>query len=367
MTRSMWNKDWLLTLLLVLTGASLLVAPAHAQSSDSLRMKQLRLLCVQLSGDLTEPGGLAAFRRCLSTHDPIGEIKRDNGLGGRRAVFLDRTQAAPPAGFGRNSRSSIATAAQGFQVVGGNVVYLAATDGRLWRSTTGTKDAHVIAPSVVLFRVTASGQLFVLDRDGVLWRANSDGAGRASIDRAVKDFEFAGGAVYVRDADGALWRENPDGSGRVPIDKAVIAFQPLDAHVVFVLGADNRLWRETDDTHSRALVASSIHAFQYIPDGDTTFVITASGDLWRQSGKNKAEHVDKDVAAFRAADMNLVYVLARDGRLWQELGDRSQAVLVDRNVWINGDTPTFDVIDARHLYVVDGDRKLWAETMPPGR
>jgi hypothetical protein len=343
------------------------VGTGAAQSDDSTRMKQLRLLCVQLSGDLTDPGGMAAFRRCLSTHDPIGEIKRDNGLSGRRAVFLDRPQAAPPAGFGRNTRSSIATAAQGFQVVGGNVVYLAATDGRLWRSTSGTKDAHVIAQSAVSFRVTRNGQLFLLDRDGVLWRANGDGAGRAGIDHAVKDFELAGGVVYVRDANGALWRENADGSGRVSVDNAVAAFQPIDARVVFVLGADHRLWRETGDQHNRVLVASAVRAFQYVPNGDTTYVITPSGDLWRQSGKNKPEHVDKDVAAFRTADMNLVYVLATDGRLWQELGDRSQAVLVDRGIWVNGDTPTFEVIDAHHLYIVDNGRKLWAETMPPGR
>src|SRR5271169_2254663 len=54
--------------------------PGLAQ--DDARMRQLRLLCAQLSGDLTDPGGIAAFRRCLTTHDPLGEIRRDNNIGG---------------------------------------------------------------------------------------------------------------------------------------------------------------------------------------------------------------------------------------------------------------------------------------------
>ena len=115
------------------------------------------------------------------------------------------------------------------------------------------------------------------------------------------------------------------------------------------------------------MIAGNVRSFQYVPDGDTTYVVTPSDDLWRQSGKDKPEHVDRDVAAFHAADMNLVYVLAKDGRLWQELGNRDQAVLVDRDVLTGSGTSAFQVLDAHHLYVVDRDRKLWAETMPPGR
>jgi hypothetical protein len=71
-----------LTLLAAGIVAALTVA---ASAEDDARMKQLRLLCARLSGDLTDPGGMAAFRRCLSTHDPIREIRRDNNV------------AAPPA------------------------------------------------------------------------------------------------------------------------------------------------------------------------------------------------------------------------------------------------------------------------------
>ncbi len=55
-----------------------------ASADDDARMKQLRLLCAQLSGDLTDPGGIAKFRRCLTTKDPLNEIRRDNNIAGSR-------------------------------------------------------------------------------------------------------------------------------------------------------------------------------------------------------------------------------------------------------------------------------------------
>jgi hypothetical protein len=337
-----------------------------ARADDSLRMKQLRLLCVQLSGDLTEPGGIAAFRRCLTTHNPLNEIARDNGIGGVRAPrVVDRLGAAPLSGFGRNSRSMLAQHVQAFQTTDGKVIYVVAGDGRLWRSTLGTKDARVVAPSASVFRVTGDGHLFVQDANGVLWRANADGSNRLPVDQAVSDFQPFANVVYVRHADGNLWREGSDGSNRVRIDGGVKAFQAVDAQTTFVLGADGKLWRDSEN--SRASVASAIRAFQYVPNGDTMYVLTSVDGLWRQTGKQKAEQVDHDVAAFRAADMNLVFVLGKDGRLWQELGNRDQAILVDRDVTLGSGQPTFEVLDAQHLFVVGNDRKLWAETMPRGR
>jgi hypothetical protein len=361
--RSLWRT------LVPATIVSLLAAittEPPAQADDSARMKQLRLLCVQLSGDLTEPGGMAAFRRCLTTHDPLNEIRRDNGIGGVRAPrIVDRLGAAPPAGFGRNTRSNLAQQVQAFQTLDGKIVYATGSDGRLWRWTVGTKDASVVAPSAAAFRITGDGRLFVQDRNDALWRASADGSNRLPVDQGVADFQPLGNAVYVRHADGSLWRKGADGSGRVRIDANVKAFQVIDPHTIYVLGTDGKLWRESDG--SRALVASSIRAFQYVPDGDTVYVIGTDNGLWRQTGKQKPEQVDHDVAAFRAADMNLVFVLGKDGRLWQELGNRDQAVLVDRDVLIATGQPTFEVLDAHHLIVVGDDRKLWAETMPPGR
>jgi outer membrane protein OmpA-like peptidoglycan-associated protein len=66
-------------LLLLAWGWLPIAQPAAAQ--DDAQTRQLRLLCAQLSGDLTEPGGMAAFQRCLTTHNPAGEIRRDNNVG----------------------------------------------------------------------------------------------------------------------------------------------------------------------------------------------------------------------------------------------------------------------------------------------
>jgi hypothetical protein len=71
-----------------------------ALGEDDARTKQLRLLCARLSGDLTEPGGIAAFRRCL-TQEPRGEILRDNNIVAPRP---DRPNAPPAAGYGQNGR-----------------------------------------------------------------------------------------------------------------------------------------------------------------------------------------------------------------------------------------------------------------------
>jgi hypothetical protein len=84
----------------LLVGVAGITAAGLASGEDDARTKQLRLLCARLSGDLTEPGGIAAFRRCL-TQEPLGEIRRDNNIA---APPLDTPNAPPPAGYGRNGR-----------------------------------------------------------------------------------------------------------------------------------------------------------------------------------------------------------------------------------------------------------------------
>jgi hypothetical protein len=336
--------------------------PSAAQ--DSTRTKQLRLLCVQLSGDLTEPGGIAAFRRCLSAHDPLAEAARQNNIGhiGGMPGFTDRSNAAAPRGFGRNTRTAVAQAIDQFQTVDGKVIYAVATDGRLWRSTIGTKDARVVDKAVANFRIAPDGSVFVLGNDDALWR---EGSPRALIDQNVADFQPLGAVIYVRGANGRLWREFGTFAHRMPVDDQVAAFQAIDANVVFVQSADGKLWRETGDMHNRKSAASAVKAFQYIPDGDTLYVLTSSGQLWRQAG-GKAQEVDHDVAAFHAADMNLVYVQGTDGRLWKILGTRDQAVLIDRDVMVAKQI-SFAAPDAGHVFVLDASHRLWAETMPSGR
>jgi hypothetical protein len=336
----------------------LLALPAAAQ--DSARTKQLRLLCVQLSGDLTEPGGIAAFRRCLASRDPLEEMRRQNNVGGGVRRIADRPDAAPPRGFGRNSRVALAQAIQNFQTTDGKVIYAVAGDGRLWRSTTGTKDARVIDKSVAAFRALPDGTVFVLGGDDTLWREANGAVPRTLVDQGIADFQPVGGKLlYERGTDGRLQRET--GGAKQSVDNQVASFQAVDARLVFVLSTDGKLWRETGDMHTRSLVAGSIKAFQYVPDGDTTYVLTTAGILWRQAGAQKPEQVDHDVAAFHAADMNLVFTLGQDGRLWKVLGTRDQAVLIDRDV------ASFQALDGQHVFVLGADKKLWSETMPPGR
>jgi hypothetical protein len=69
-----------LPLALLAAGVIFAITAGFASAEDDARMKQLRLLCARLSGDLTDPGGMAAFRRCLTTHNPLNEIRRDNNV-----------------------------------------------------------------------------------------------------------------------------------------------------------------------------------------------------------------------------------------------------------------------------------------------
>src|SRR4051794_2880591 len=106
----------------LLVMAALLVPVAA--SADDARTKQLRLLCAQLSGDLTSPTGIVQFRRCL-TQDPVQALRR-NTLGPRASSRASGPAPKPLAGFGRDSRTEVATVAARFQIVG-PVVYVQAT------------------------------------------------------------------------------------------------------------------------------------------------------------------------------------------------------------------------------------------------
>jgi hypothetical protein len=348
--------------------AALLAMSWPVAAQDDARTKQLRLLCAMLSGDLTDPGGIAAFRRCLTTQNPVDEIRRDTIGGAGTPPMMDRPAAVAPSGYGRNSREMLAEGVQRFQTVDGKIAYAVDKDGKLWRWTIGAKDARVLDQSVATPFATKDGRLFVLDDKGALWRDDGDTPNRFLIDRTVADFQSVDSEViYVRGTDRKLWRENGDASNRTLVDRQVAAFQAIDASVVYVLGTDGKLWRETGDMNTRVLVAVAVAAFQYIPDGEATYVLNTDAVLWRQVGTRKPEEVDRDVAAFQAVDMHLTYVLGKDGRLWQDLGNRDQAVLVDGNVLVGLGQYAFQALDAQHVLLVGSDHKLWAETMPPGR
>ncbi len=346
----------------VSAGLAVIAMTGLASAEDDARTKQLRLLCAQLSGDLTDPGGMAAFRRCL-TRDPIDEIRRDNQIA---AAAADRPKAVPPAGYGGNSRQFLGDGINRFLAAEG-LLYAVTNDAKLWRWTIGTKDARVFDQDVAAFQVV-DAHLFVQSTDGTLSRAKRDGSEKTRIDQAVAAFQaINAGLIYVLGTDGKLWREIGDAGKRTEVDRTVKAFQAVDASLVFVLGADQKLWRDVGTMQSRTLVASQIIAFQHIPDGDTTYVQTTDATLWRKGGNDKPDEVDKSVAAFQAVDMHLAYVLGKDGRLWQELGNRDQAVLVDSNVLVDLGQYAFQALDAQHVFVLGYGHKLWAETMPPGR
>jgi hypothetical protein len=340
-----------------------LMLASVARAEDDARTKQLRLLCAQLSGDFTDPGGAAAFRRCM-TQDPLNEIRRDNNIA---AVAPDRPNAAPPAGHGRNTRHSQADGVHRFEAAEANLLFAIDKDGKLWRWTVDTKDARMVDQDVAAVQAI-DGHAFVQHTDGTLWRTRLDGSERIRIDQAVAAFQAINASlVYVLTTNGTLWRETGDAGKRQEVDHTVTSFQAVDASLVFVLAADGQLWRETGTAQSRTFVAKDIAAYQYIAGGDTTYVLAADGTLWRKGPKGEPEQVDRSVAAFRAADMHLAYVLGRDGRLWQELGGRDQAVLVDRDVLVTLGNAAFQIRDPSHIYLIGNDYKLWSETMPPGR
>ena len=230
----------------------------------------------------------------------------------------------------------------------------------------------MVAQSVSRFRATEAGQLFVLEKDGTLWRSDGDGANRAFLDHQVGDAQPTADSIYVLGTDKRLSRLHADGKTRDIVDENVSTFQAVDLTTVFVLGTDGALWRETRDMHDRVKIGRPVAAFEYLADGDTTYVLTPGHVLWRESGTETSRQVDHDVAAFHGVDANLVYVLAADARLWQEPGDRSQAVLVDGDLAVKVGAAAFQFagkgnVEGQQTYVLDRGRGLWAETMPAAR
>ncbi len=326
--------------------------------------------CDWIGGDFAEPGEVIFNTGCRGgggRHVAGTAVPRDEP-----PKLLDRVSARAPLDYGATTRKSIGKGIERFQVVDGRIAYGLDSGGRLWRVTLGGTDAAAVAQSVNRFRALETGPLFVLEKDGTLWQMAGDGGSKTFIDHQVHDFQPAKDLVYVVGTDKRLWRLHADGKGRDLVDENVAAFQAIDATLVFVLGTDGALWRETGDSQHRVKVAGPVTAFAYVADGDTAYVLTPAHVLWRQRGAGAPEQVDHDVAAFRTVDMNLVYVLATDGRLWQELGDRSQAVLVDGDLAVKSGADAFQFasagdLDRQAIYVLDRKHELWAETMPSAR
>jgi hypothetical protein len=338
---------------MVVGAVASLAAAGPSAAEDDARTKQLRLLCTQLSGDLTEPGGLAAFRRCM-TRDPVGAMK-DNAFGGRPPPGV-----SPPPGHGRNTRQLLASAVTQFQVVGANVLYIVVTDRKLWRQTIGTTDGKAVASNVAAFQALADGRLYVQTDDGRLWLGGERASAEQPVAEGVAAFHVtATGSLYVLGRDRALWRNR--GPARTLVDSEVTGFQAIDDTVVDVLTADGTLWRETGTREHREQLASGITYFREV--GDAMYVLTAPDrTLWRKTASGP-EKVDAQVAWFQPIDRSLVYVLGQDGLLWREHGNQRE--LVDSEVVPQ--PGAFQAADATRVYVLASDNRLWAESMPPAR
>jgi hypothetical protein len=339
------------------------IAPAHA-------FKRRPNGCDWIGGDFAEPGEVIFNTGC-------------RGGGGRRAAspaapkdeppkLLDRLDARAPVNYGATTRKSIGAGIERFAIVGATFAYGLDGAARLWRFGLADKDSKLVAQTVAEFRATPAGPLLILEKDGTLWRADGDGANRAFLDHQVADAQPAGDGVYVLGTDKRLSRLHADGKTRDPVDDNVAAFQAVDASIVFVLGTDGALWRETGDMHNRVKIGQPVAAFEYVADGDTTYVLTPTHFLWRQTGTGTPSQVDHDVAAFHAVDSSLVYVMGSDARLWQELGDRAQAALVDGDLALKLGPAAFQFagkgdVEGQAIYALDRKHELWAETMPRAR
>jgi hypothetical protein len=367
-------KVWAMVFLCAGLGTLL---PTCASAQEDARTKQLRLLCAQISGDLTEPGGIAAFRRCLTAHDPTAAMKENAFPGGARggtaqnplqnlvpgAMPQDRVGAAPPRGYGRDGRKQISASIAQLDALNDSLLFAVGTDGKLYRYVTATKQATVVTADAAQVALLADGAIMVLGSDGTLWRMNPDGSARTAVGHGVAGFQSVDAStLYVLGRDQILTRFI---NGRPAlVDKTVAAFQAADAGSIAVLGTDGKLWNETGDFTHRTLLARQVAAFQIFPGG--LYLLATDRTLWRRNDAQSPEQIDHDISAFRAVDMTLVYVVGTDGRLWQERGDRAHAVLVDTGMAVDGPHAAIHVIDPQHLYLIDAQHQLWAEVMPPG-
>lgn len=328
--------------------------------------------CDWIGGDFAEPGEVIFNTGCRGG----GGVRHGGGPAPQAKdeppKLLDRLDARAPPNYGASTRKSIGAGIEGFEIVGGAVAYGLDGGARLWRFTLGGKDSKMVAQSVSRFRASEAGPLFVLEKDGTLWRSDGEGSNRTFVDHEVGDVQPAGDSLYVLGTDKRLSRLHADGKGRDPVDEKVSAFQAVDSTTVFVLGSDGALWRETGDMHNRVKIGQPVQAFEYLGDGDATYILTPTHFLWRQTGKEPPRQVDHDVAAFHAVDASLVYVLATDARLWQELDDRSKAVLVEGDLAVKLGPAAFQFaskgdVEGQAIYLLDRKHGLWAETMPSAR
>jgi hypothetical protein len=132
------GKAWFVAVSIVALSLS------SAAWGDDARTARLRLLCAQISGDLTDPGGLMQFRRCLNSRDPVAAM-RQNALPPRRRMprLVARSGVALTAGAG----ASGARAPQPSAIC---------RPGLVWREATPTD--HVCVTPATRARLRGTGR-----------------------------------------------------------------------------------------------------------------------------------------------------------------------------------------------------------------
>lgn len=346
--------------------AAMLAGPGATHAQDDARTKQLRLLCARLAGDFASPSGIIAFRRCLN-QNPLSAMRRNAfgpGAGGAGAAAAGEPEPPPqpPAGFGRDSRTELASAVARFQAVD-NALYVLATDGKLWRKAIGSHDGAVILDSVASFRALDATTFYALDPLGKLSRVTGDTAARQHVDAGVATFQpLDHKSVFVLGQDARLWRVTGDSNDKALVDSEVASFQAIDAATIYVRGKDGKLWRENGSSADRTWISSNVAEFRI--EGETAYVLTTADELWRRTGDDKPVKISSDVRAFQPAGARWIYVLIKAGGLWVGEGPSKPRAFVDSDLLVEAGAMSFQALDAEHVYVLGADRKLWAETMP---
>lgn len=339
---------------LIVAAALIIPVSVHAQDART------RYMCARLAGDFASASGIIAFRRCLNQH--ASSARRRNAPGSGASAAKSEPPPQPPAGFGRDSRTEIASAVSRFQVVDRSLFVLAG-DGKLWRKTIGGKDGEVVLDGVASFRALDATMLYTLDPLGRLWRVSGADA-RQAIDTGVAAFQpLDRGTVIALGQDGRLQRITGNSNDKTLIDSEVAAFQAVDAGTIYVRGKDGKLWRENGSSADRKWISSNVAVFRV--EGDTVFVLTTGSELWRKTADEQPVKISGDVSAFQPAGPRWVYVLIKAGGLWVGEGPGKPRAFVDSDLLSEAGAAAFQAIDAQTVYVLGADRKLWAEKMPP--
>ena len=127
-----------------------------------------------------------------------------------------------------------------------------------------------------------------------------------------------------------------------------------EANMTFPQGHIEAFEIKTSGPAKQLLLASS-------GNGDVTMVQMIAMQLPDPAEALGPARIDRAVRGFRAVDADTVYVLAKDGKLWREAGQRDN--LLQPAVEVDTHVVAFQSLGGRTVYVLGGDGNLWRETV----